>query len=306
MSVPPLAELLPPWLPPAVAERSLVALAGIGAIWLAARLLRRSTSRWIEEPATQYRVRKAINVVAVAAGVLFVAFVVVDRITGLGVTLGLVGAGVAFALQQPLLSVAGWLALAFGGYYRTGDRVRVGGVTGDVVGIGLLRTTIFEAGEGTSTGGYSGQVVRVANADVLTKPVYNYSGDFPFVWDGIEVPIRHGSDRSAVRASLEEALRETVAGEVPDAQATWRRLRRKYRLPEADVEPRVGLSADENWLTYTLRYVVDYRRRGAVKRALWERVLAAVESAEEVELAVSSQDITVTPDSILTVRGGGG
>lgn len=300
MSVPPLSELLPPWLSPAVAERMLVALAGVAAIWLAARLLRRSLPRWIEDPATQYRVHKAINVVAAAVGVVFVAFVALDRFTGLGVTLGLVGAGVALALQQPLLSVAGWLALAFGGYYRAGDRVQLGGVTGDVVNVSLLRTTIFEVG-GPSGGGYSGRVVRVANSAVLTEPVYNHSGDFPFVWDAIEVPIRHGSDRAAARATLEEVLRDTVAEEVPEARATWRRLRRKYRLPEADVEPGVGLTADENWLTYRLRYVVDYRRAGAVRRELWERVLDAVDAADDVELATASQEITVTPGSELTV-----
>lgn len=301
--MPPMSELLPPWLPPALAERLAVGLVGVVVIWLAARLLRRSTSRWIAEPATQYRVRKAINVAAAAAAVLFVAFVVVDRITGLGVALGLVGAAVAFALQQPLLSLAGWLALAFGGYYRAGDRVQVGGVTGDVVDVSLLRTTLFEVGGSSTSGGYSGRVVRVANSAVLTEPVYNHSGDFPFVWDAIEVPIRHGSDRDAAREALEAALRQTVGEEVPEARATWRQLRRKYRLPEADVEPGVGLVADENWLTYTLRYVVDYRRRGAVKRALWERVLDAVDAADEVELAAASQEITVTPDSELTVRG---
>lgn len=300
--MPPLSELLPPWLPPALAERLLVVLAGVVAIWLAARLARSSLPRWIDEPATQYRVRKAINVTAAAAALVFVAFVALDRITGLGVTLGLVGAAVAFALQQPLLSLAGWLALAFGGYYRTGDRVQVGGVTGDVVDVSLLRTTLFEVGGPSTPGGYSGRVVRVANSAVLTEPVYNHSGDFPFVWDTIEVPIRHESDRAAAREALEGALRDVVAEEVPDAQTTWRRLRRKYRLPEADVEPGVGLVADENWLTYTLRYVVDYRRRGAVRNTLWKRVLDAVDADDDVELAAASQEVTVTPDSSLTVR----
>jgi small-conductance mechanosensitive channel len=300
--VPALQELLPPWLPPALAERILVGLVGVVAIWIAARLLRRSTSRWIGEPATQYRVRKVINIAAAGAAVLFIAFVVVDRLTGLGVTLGLVGAAVAFALQQPLLSLAGWLALAFGGYYRAGDRVEVGGVTGDVVDVSLLRTTLFEVGGASTAGGYTGRVVRVANSAVLTEPVYNHSGDFPFVWDAIDVPIRHGSDRAAAREALEAALRETVGEEAPEAGTTWRRLRRKYRLPEADVEPGVGLAADENWLTYRLRYVVDYRRRGAVKNALWRRVLDAVDAAEDVELAAASQEITVTPDSEVGVR----
>lgn len=304
--MPPLSDLLPPWLSPAVAERILVALVGLLVIWFAARMVRSSLSRWISDSATQYRARKAVNVVAAAAAAIFVAFVLVDRLTGLGVTLGLVGAAVAFALQHPLLSLAGWLALAFGGYFRTGDRVRVGGVTGDVIDISLLRTTIFEVGDAEGRGGYSGRVVRVANAAVLTEPVYNHSGDFPFVWDAIEVPIRHGSDRRAARASLEEALRETVADEIPQARATWRRLRRKYRLSEADVEPRVWLAADENWLTYTLRYVVDYRRQGTVKRELWERVLDGLDAADGMEIAISSQEITIEPGSELTVRAADG
>lgn len=303
--MPPPAELLPPWLPPALAERILLALAGVLAIWLAARLVRHSLSRWIGDAATRYRARKMVNAVALAAGLVFVAFVLVDRLTGLGVTLGLVGAGMALALQQPLLSLAGWLALAFGGYYRAGHRVQVGDVVGDVIDVGLLRTTIFEVGGAApAVSGYSGRVVRVANSAVLTEPVYNYSGDFPFLWDGIDVPIRHGSDRAAARALLEEAVAEIVGDYVPEAQATWRRLRRRYRLSEANVDPDVRMVADENWLTFSVRYVVDYRRRPAVRDALWNRALDAIDAAEDVELATASQEVTVAPDSAITVRGG--
>lgn len=301
--MPPLAEILPPWLPPALAERILLAVAGVLAIWLAARIIRHSLSRWIGDAATRYRARKVVNALALVAGLLVVTFVLLDRLTGLGVTLGLVGAGVALALQQPLMSLAGWLALALGGYYRAGDRVQVGEVVGDVIDVTFLRTTIFEVGGSPTVAGYSGRVVRVSNSAVLTEPVYNFSGDFPFLWDGIDVPIRHGSDRAAARGLLEEAVRETVNDYVPRAQATWRRLRRRYRLSEANVEPSVRMVADENWLTFSVRYVVDYRRRLSVKDELWSRSLEAIETAEDVELATAAQDITVTPDSEITVRG---
>lgn len=301
--MPPLSELLPPWLPPALAERLLAGLVGLGAIWLAARLLRRSLSRWIEDPGSRYRARKAVNVVALTAAAVFVAFVVVDRLTGLGVFLGVTGAAVAFALQQPLLAVAGWLALGFGGYYRTGDRVRVGGVTGDVIDISLLRTTIFEVGGADGEGQtYSGRVVRVSNAEVLRQPVYNYSGDFPFLWDTLEVPVRHGSDRERARELLEEAAEDVVGDYVPEAQGTWRRLRRKYYLAESDVGPGVHVSADQNWLTYTVRYPSHYRRRLAVRDALWRRILDAVDAAGDVRIATAAQEVTVAPGSELTVR----
>lgn len=304
--MPSLTELLPPWLPPTLVIRALVALAGVAAIWLGTRLLRRSLARWIDDARTRYRAGKAVNIVGLAAAVLFVAFVLLDRLTGLGVAVGVTGAALAFALQEPLLSLAGWLAVALGGYYRTGDRVRLGGVTGDVIDITLLRTTLFEVGSGTDGENYSGRVVRVSNAAVFREPVYNFSGDFPFLWDSIEVPIRHGSDRERARELLEEAVRTTVGDYVPQAESTWKRLRRKYMLAEANVEPTVRLSVDQDWLTYTVRYTADYRRRVAVRDELWRRVLDAVDGTDGVQIATAAQEITVVPGSEVTVRRAGG
>ena len=301
------AELLPAWLASALARRVGISVVGLVLIWTAARLIRRYLSRWIQDPGSRYVARKAVNVVAAVAAMLFVAAVLLEGISGLGVALGVAGAGLAFALQEAILSVAGWLAISFGGYYRTGDRVRVGDVTGDVIDVSVLRTTLFEVGEWIRGDMYNGRVARVANAAVLRKPVYNYSGDFPFLWDEIHVPIRHGSDRAKAREILERAVRETVGDYVPRAQATWRTLMRKYLLAEGDVEPKVHLTADENWLTYTVRYVAEYRGRRAEKDELWRRVLDGIEEAgADVRLAVAAQEITVTDDSEIGVRRGGG
>jgi small-conductance mechanosensitive channel len=62
----------------------------------------------------------------------------------LTVALGVADAGIAFALQEVIASFAGWLAIMFGGFYDTGDRVQLGGIKGDVMDIGVLRTTIME------------------------------------------------------------------------------------------------------------------------------------------------------------------
>lgn len=303
-------ELLPAWpawLTSPLAWRVAVSVLGVLLIWIAGRVIRKYLGRWIRDPGSRYVARKAVHVVAVVAALLFAASVLLEGISGLGLTLGVAGAGLAFALQEAILSVAGWLAISFGGYYRTGDRVRVGDVTGDVIDISVLRTTLFEVGEWVTGDMYNGRVARVANAAVLRKPVYNYSGDFPFLWDEIQVPIRHGSDRAKAREILERAVRETVGDYVARAQATWRILMRKYLLAEGDVEPKVHLTVDENWLTYTVRYVAEYRGRRAEKDELWRRVLDGIDEAgADVRLAVAAQEITVTDDSEIGVRREGG
>jgi small-conductance mechanosensitive channel len=104
------------------------------------------------------------------------------------VAIGVAGAGIAFALQEVIGSVAGWIAISFGGFYRPGDRVQVGGIKGDVIDIGILRTTLMELGEWVNSDLYSGRIVRVANSFVFKQPVFNYSGDFPFLWDELRLP----------------------------------------------------------------------------------------------------------------------
>jgi small-conductance mechanosensitive channel len=68
----------------------------------------------------------------------------------------------------------------FGGFYNSGDRVQLGGIKGDVMDIGVLRTTIMETGQWVDGDLYNGRIVLIA-ASFFKEPVFNYSGDFPFM-----------------------------------------------------------------------------------------------------------------------------
>lgn len=84
---------------------------------------------------------------------------------------GVLGAGVAFALQEVIASVAGWIAQSFGRLYDVGDRIQLGGIKGDVIDIGVLRTTLMECGGWVNGDQYNGRVVRVANSFIFKEPV---------------------------------------------------------------------------------------------------------------------------------------
>jgi len=58
------------------------------------------------------------------------------------------------------------------------------------------------------------------------------------------------------------------------------------------VEPAVSLIANENWLEFTLRYVVDYKRRRATKDLLFTRVLEEVgKVSDQVGIAAATLNI---------------
>ncbi len=131
--------------------------------------------------------------------IIMVTIVFSDKLGGLTVALGVAGAGIAFALQEVIASVAGWLAILFAGFYKTGDRVQLGGIKGDVIDVNVLRTTLMETGQWVDGDLYNGRIVRIANSFVFKEPVFNYSGDFPFLWDEIKIPVQFGSNYDKAR-----------------------------------------------------------------------------------------------------------
>jgi small-conductance mechanosensitive channel len=212
------------------------------------------------------------------------------------VVFGVVGAGVAFALQEVIASFAGWVAISLGQFYKPGDRVQLGGIMGDVIDVGVLRTTLMECGDRVKADLYNGRIVRIANSFVFKEPVFNYSGDFPFVWDEITVPVKYGSDRTLARDIFQRVVDEVVGEYIIPAKAEWNKMVHKYLIEEQRIEPAVTLIANDNWLEFTIRYVVDYKRRRGIKDQLFTQILDEIDKTEgRVALASTTFHLVETP-----------
>ena len=231
------------------------------------------------------------------ASLLLVAAIFSDQMGNLTVALGVAGAGIAFALQEVIASLAGWLALSFGNFYHVGDRVQLGGSKGDVIDIGILRTTIMEMGEWVNGDLYNGRIVRIANSFVFKEPVYNYSADFPFVWDEIKIPVKYGGDIRRARKIFEDVAEEVIGNYVSFAQKTWEKMYRKYAIEQASVEPMVTVKANDNWIEFTIRYVVDYKQRRSTMNIIFTRILEEIDATDgAVEIASATFHLVELPD----------
>lgn len=292
------------WLLDPTVGKLVAAAAGILIIVVLVRFVQRSLARYVKEPDTRYRVRKFIGIIGYLSGILLLGAIFSDRLGKLTVAFGVAGAGIAFALQEVITSIAGWVAVTIGHFYRTGDRIQLGGIRGDVIDIGLLRTTLMECGDWVGGDLYNGRIVRVANSFVFKEPVFNYSADFPFLWDEIVLPVRYGSDPLLTRTILGGILEEVVGEYARHAKRAWDQVVKKYMIEPAKVEPMISLSADENWMQFTLRYVVDYKERRAKRDRIFSRTLEEFEKTDgRVSVASSSMDIGIvrTPTIDLNV-----
>jgi small-conductance mechanosensitive channel len=273
-----------------------MALTGVAIVYLLSKAAQRALGRHVEDISTRYRARKFVALLGYFVALLVVATVFSDRLGGLTVALGVAGAGVAFALQEVIVSAAGWVAVSFGRYYAPGDRVQLGGIKGDVIDIGILRTTLMEVGQWVHADLYNGRIVRVANSFVFKEPVFNYSADFPFLWDEITLPVRYGSDWEYTRKMLQRVADEICHDYAAQSLDSWKDAVHKYRLEEARIQPVITLAANDNWIQFTTRYIVAYRERRVVRDRLFTRILEEVDkSGNRIRLASATFEIVNLP-----------
>jgi len=269
---------------------------GVATILLIASLLRRSARKRIVDDHNRYRASKMVTFGSYFTVVLLLTVVFSDELGGLTTAFGVAGAGVAFALQEVIASVAGWLAISAGGFFRTGDRVQLGGIKGDVIDISVLRTTVMELGVWVDGDLYNGRIVRIANSFVFKEPVYNYSADFPFLWDEIKIPIRYGSDLVRAEAILTEVAEEVVGAYGERAGEGWKDVAKTYLVEDARTGPMITLVATDNWCEYTLRYTVAYSRRRITKHLLFRALVQEIAKTDEaVQLASGTYEIVAAP-----------
>jgi len=269
---------------------------GIIIVGIIFRILSQVLPRQVQDSDLRYRIRKGITFVGYAIMALLIVLIFSDSLGKLTVIFGVIGAGVAFALQEVIGSFAGWVAISFGQFYKPGDRVLLGGIMGDVIDISILRTTLMECGTWVKADLYNGRIVRIANSFVFKEPVFNYSADFPFVWDEITVPVKYGSDRSLTREILQQVANEVVGEYMPQAQVQWQHMVHKYLIEDARIEPAVTLAANDNWLEFTLRYVVDYKQRRGKKDVIFSRILDEFDNTNgSISIASTTIHIVETP-----------
>ena len=121
--------------------------------------------------------------------------------------------------------------------------------------------------------------------------------------DEITVPVHYGSDYKLAREILEKIVNEVTGEYAQTVKVAWQDLVKKYLVEDARVEPMVTMSADENWMTFTLRYVVDFKKRRITKDALFWQVIAAFDATKgKVTFASAAQEISLMSSPKLEVK----
>ena len=229
-----------------------------------------------------------------------------DQSQNLATVVGLFTAGLAFALQQVVTAVAGYVVILRGKTFNVGDRIAMGGVRGDVIALGFIQTTIMEMGQPPAVQDtppsmwvmgrqFTGRIVSVSNSMIFSEPVYNYSRDFPLLWEEMDIPIAYSDDRARAEQILLDVARRHTAPLLDTGRAAIDSMLRRYAMPPADLDPKVFYRITDNWLELGLRFIAPTHGARDLKDAMSRDILQGFDDAG-IGIASATYDIVGMPE----------
>src|SRR5437016_8231337 len=150
----------------------------------------------IDSAVSRYTLRRVAKLVLTLLLMLAVISILFQNWYTAIVSVGLLSLIMGLAVQTPVTSFLGWIYILVRAPYRVGDRIKIGGATGDVIDVSYLDTTLWEfGGDLLSSDHPSGRVIRFPNSSVLSTSVFNYSWPlFPYIWNEIKFQVSYDSD----------------------------------------------------------------------------------------------------------------
>jgi small-conductance mechanosensitive channel len=227
--------------------------------------------RFDDDPYRRYWSAKIVTYIIAAIAVVALVALWAPLGGRLSVILGFATAGIAFAMQEVIGALFGWVNILAGRIYTVGDRVEVAGVRGDVIEITPLRTKLFEIGSEPAPNGASaswvsarqptGRVVTVSNKKTFTEPVFNFSAHLEWIWEEVIFAVGRDADWAAGEAIVLEEMKADEPELRREGEAALARLGERYLLSRSEVEPQTYLRVAAGDIEIVGRFVT--RVRGA-------------------------------------------
>lgn len=245
--------------------------------------------RKTKEIGIRYRWRKTTNYIAFGLGFLIVGSVWFRGFQSLSTYLGLVSAGIAIALQTPLVNLAGWFFILWRRPFAVGDRIQIGDVRGDVIDQRIFMFSLMEIGNWVDADQSTGRVIHVPNGKVFSEPLANYTDGFQYIWNEIGVLVTFESDWEKAKVILVEIAANRGEEFTESAEAQIKQAASKMMIYLSKLTPIVYTTVKDHGVMLTMRYLCNPRRRRGSEQEIWEDILHAFAQCPDIDFAYPTQ-----------------
>jgi len=240
---------------------------------------------YFDDPERVYRSSKSARRVAAFLSVVAIILVWSPEFGDFVTVLTVIGAGMAIALREVLLSIAGWLRITVLTTFKEGDRIEINGIRGDVIDVRLLRTSMMEVGGWVDADQSTGRIVHFPNSWLFEYSLYNYTRSFKFIWNELPLVVTFRSDWKAARDIMQKYAEESAQIIEQQARMEIKHVAREFLIHYSILTPFVYVSIGRDGVQLTLRYLCEARKRRGSEHALTVMILDDFRDHPQIELA---------------------
>jgi len=271
---------------PTPLQRQLASTAAVLAIFMLLRwAVLRALYRRFDDARLLYQWRKTVTYLTALLTFLAVGRIWFQGFGSISTFLGLLSAGLAIALQDPIVNLAGWLFVIWRRPFNVGDRIQIGEHRGDVIDIRIFQFTIMEIGNWVDADQSTGRIIHIPNGKVFREAQANYTQAFHYIWNEIPVLITFESNWQKAKEILSRVAADKALHLSAEAQEQIRRAARQFMIFYTHLTPIVYTSVADSGVMLTIRYMCEPTKRRSSAQDIWEAVLAEFAAHDDIDFA---------------------
>ncbi len=261
-----------------------------GFIFGAAALWRVLTFRYIGDHQRRHQLMKLRRLILTIVIVMIVLLDFANELGALATIMGFAAAGIALALQNVFVSVAGYFYASGRFGIRVGDRIQIAGVTGDVLELSLFKLTMMELSANSDALQPTGRVVVFANS-ILFQGNANFFKPLPgakYEWNELRLTLAPDCDWRLAEKRVDEVVGEVFARFRDAIERDYRHVESSLNVRFETPRPQTRLHLGANGLEIILRYPAPIARAMESADELTRRLLDALAREPGLRLVATS------------------
>lgn len=260
-------------------------IATILIVYTLASIIIRIINRQIDDIKKRHQARKIAYYVSSIVAIAIILMIWIKVFGSVAIILSAVGAGLTLALHQAILSIAGWLLILLRRPYTTGDRIEMGGISGDVIDIHLFYTILLEIKGWVEAEQSTGRLIYCPNNKVITEPLYNYTKGFEYIWNEIKIVVTFESNWQKAKDIMMQVIGQKEFEVSKTLEKKLMKMAKKHMIYYRALTPTVWVNIVDFGVELTLRYITEARTRRKTRDQFCQFILQRFHQEDDIDFA---------------------
>ncbi len=258
-------------------------------IWAILYFLRRIAHRIINIKITEVEKRlnwsKSLTYIAYFLFIVIVSPIWFSELHSLGTFLGLLTAGLAVALKEPISNFFAWFFIVSKKPFVIGDRIQIENTEGDILDIGFFEFTMLEIKNWVKADQSTGRIVHIPNGLLFTKTIMNYNQALNYIWIEVSVNLTFESNYKKAKNILSQIENDLFKEEHESALEEFNNSDIPYQAFYNNMSPKIYTLIRENGIQLTLRVLSKPKVRRESEQMVYEAILDQFLKHDDIKFA---------------------